>query len=256
MRRSRTQSCFLASFIAVSLCASSAAVCDDGLKLFHKMQDALGGADKIAAIHDFEQQVLAESWDANGHSMGEVRKRTRWVGPRFLRADQTGPGSTYVLYFDGTSGWEILPGTDKAVELSGGELKFAQKYIRDLSLNVWLADRDPRYKISSPAENVVRISDGDVTHQLDFTLDPKTWLPVKTTSISLSDPAHPVASETVTADWETVQGVRFVHKWSVHRGGLRIAEATVQKTTLNSGLKPEDLAKKPADAKPVLLSQP
>jgi hypothetical protein len=37
---------------------------------------------------------------------------------------------------------------------------------------------------------------------------------------------------------------------------LRIAEATVQKTTLNSGLKPEDLAKMPADAKPVLLSQP
>jgi len=98
----------------------------------------------------------------------------------------------------------------------------------------------------------VRISDGDITHQLDITLDPATWLPVKTASISLADPAHPVASETVNAEWETVQEIRFVRRWSVLRNGVRVAEATVERTRLNTGIKPADLAAKPPDLKPVL----
>src|SRR2546430_11423342 len=41
---------------------------------------------------------------------------------RSLRLDQVGPGDTYVLFFDGTSGWEILP--DKTVaDLTGGEIR-------------------------------------------------------------------------------------------------------------------------------------
>jgi hypothetical protein len=145
-----------------------------------------------------------------------------------------------------------LPGTDSIADLAGGELNFAQKYGRDFRLNTWLADRDPRYRITSPAPNVVRISDGDVTHQLDITLDPASSLPVKTTSVSLADPAHPVPSEEVTTEWETVQGIRFARRWSVSRSGIRVAEATVEQTKLNSGLKPADLAAKPSDLKPVL----
>ncbi len=217
------------------------------------MQKALGGAKRIATIRDFEQTVRAEAWNGNtGRSLGEVRKRTRWILPSYLRADQVGPGSTYVLYFDGTSGWEILPGTHKVTDLAGGELQFAQKYIRDFMLTTWLADRDPRYQITSPSPHVVRISDGDVSHQLDITLDAASSLPVKTTSISLADPAHPIPSETVVMEWETVQGIHFAKHWKVLRNGIRVAEATVEQTKLNGGLKLEDLAAKPSDLKPVL----
>jgi hypothetical protein len=226
---------------------------DDGERLFHKMQDALGGADKIAAVHDLEQTVNAESWDGNtGRSIGAVRKRTRWVRPHQLRVDQEGPGSTYVLYFDGTSGWEILPGTQKVVELSGGELAFAQKYIRDFRLNTWLADRDPRYRVTSPAPDVVRISDDDPAHQRDITLDPKSGLPDRIASISLSDPAHPIPSEEVVLEWETVAGIRFVRRWKVLRSGVRVAEATVERTIVNGGLSSADLAKPPPEFAPVL----
>ena len=134
---------------------------DDGLLLFHKMQAALGGADKIASVRDFEQEVRAESWNGTtGQSIGEVRKRTRWIRPNHLRVDQIGPGSTYVLYCDGTTGWEILPGTTQAVELTGGELAFAQRYVESFRLKTWIADRDPRNRITSPSSNVVRVSDG------------------------------------------------------------------------------------------------
>jgi hypothetical protein len=148
-----------------------------------------------------------------------------------------------------------MPGTQSVVDIAGGELAFAQKYVRDFKLNIWLADRDPRYRITSSSPNVVRISDGDIAHQLDVTLDPVSSLPVKITSISLSDPAHPVSSEEVTTEWETVHGIHFARRWSVFRRGARVAEATVERTTVNSGLKPADLAVKPPDFKPELSSR-
>jgi hypothetical protein len=235
------------------LMTAGPALPQEAMPLFHKMQRALGGEENLASIRDFEQQVRAQSWNGNtGALMGEVRKRTRWVRPNYLRIDQVGPGSTYVLYFDGESGWEVLPGTQAAVELAGGELDFAHKYVRDFVLTTWLADRDPHYRITSPAQNVVRISDGDPAHQLDIALDPASALPVKTTSISLADPARPVPSETVVAEWETVRGIRFARRWSVLRSGIRVAEATVEKTIINSGLKVEDLTAKPVDFKPVI----
>jgi hypothetical protein len=197
----------------------------DGKALFRKMQDALGGADRLVHVRDFEQQVVAHSWNGNsGALIGEVRKRTRWIAPRYLRVDQVGPGSTYVLYFDGTSGWEVVPGTGALIPLSGGELEFAQKYVRDFELTIRLADRDPRYTITSPAPNLIHISDGNETHQLKITLDPSSWLPLRTTSISLSDPSHPIPSESVTSEWETVNGIRFPHRWTVLRSGTKVAE--------------------------------
>jgi hypothetical protein len=236
------------------LCAS--AFSQDGLPLFHKMQQALGGADKIAAIRDFEQEVRAESWNGNtGRSMGEVRKRTRWIRPNHLRVDQVGPGSTYVLYCDGTTGWEILPGTQHVVELTGGELEFARRYVEGFRLNTWIADRDPRYRITSPSPNVVRISDGDIAHQLDVTLDAASSLPVKISFITLSDPAHPIRSDELTTEWETVQGIRFPRRWTVFRGGVRVAEAKDARSVVNSGLELADLAAKPPDLKPVLSSR-
>jgi hypothetical protein len=154
----------------------------DGLQLLHKMQAALGGAEKITAIHDYEETVRAQIWNNDGTPMGEVRKRTRWMrSPNLLRLDQIGPRDTYVLYFDGgsESGWEMLPdlkNTDKfkttgeAIELVSGELNFAKSYLSGFTFNMWLADRIPDYTVTSPAPNVLRI--GHDSTASDITLDP------------------------------------------------------------------------------------
>jgi hypothetical protein len=116
----------LAQFLVLLFLSQISAAAQDGLQLLHKMQTALGGSERIAAIHDYEESVRAQTWNNEGKLNGEVRKRTRWITPHYLRLDQTGPDDTYVLYFDGESGWEILP--DKSVlALVGDELKFAQK---------------------------------------------------------------------------------------------------------------------------------
>jgi len=243
-------------FVALlTLSLSSPSSGQDALQLFHKMQTALGGAEKIASVRDFEESVRAQAWHNDGRSMGDVRKRTRWIRPNILRLDQVGAEDAYVLYFDGTGGWEILP--DKTVaNLAGGELKFAQNYLSGLNLNFWLADRDPSRVITSSGPYVIVVSTkDDSSHRTEFTLDPVTFLPVKETDISLSDPNHPVPSESRLEQWQAIDGVKFPQRITKFHSGRKVAEITVEHTRLNRGIKAGDLANKPPDLKPV-MSQP
>jgi hypothetical protein len=227
----------------------------DALQLFHKMQTSLGGADKIASIRDFEESVHAQAWHTDGRSMGEVRKRTRWIRPNILRLDQVGAEDTYVLYFDGTAGWEILPDKPLA-NLDAGDLKFAHNYVIGIILNLWLADRNPSRVITSSGPNVIVVSTkGDSSQKTELTLDPATSLPMKETDISLSDPNHPVTHETKLEQWRAVDGVKFPHLISKFQGGTKLAEIAVEQIKLNRGLKAADLSVKPRDQKPV-MSQP
>jgi hypothetical protein len=233
----------------------------EGLQLLHKMQSALGGAEKIAAIHDYEETVRAQVWNNAGTPMGEVRKRTRWMrSSNLLRVDQIGARATYVLYFNGgsESGWEMLPDlknndkfktTGEAIELVGGELKFAQNYLSGFDLRVWLADRIPGYVVTSPAPNVARIAhDGTA---IDITLDPGTWLPIKSASVSLADPDHPVPAEMRIEGWTEVAGVRFSTQRANYHSGVKLAEITEEEPIrVNAGLTLLQLAAKPADFVP------
>ena len=58
----------------------------EGLLLLHKVQDALGGAKRLAAVRDFEETIRAQAWDASGTSLGDVRKRIGWMkSPNLVR---------------------------------------------------------------------------------------------------------------------------------------------------------------------------
>jgi hypothetical protein len=239
------------AFLMLSLLSSA----QDASQLFRKMQNALGGADKIASVRDFEESVRAQAWHNDGRSMGEVRKRARWIRPNILRLDQVGAEDTYVLYFDGTSGWEILPDKPLA-NLDAGDLKFAHNYVIGSVLNLWLADRDPNRVITSSGPNIIIVSTkGDSSQKTEITLDPATSLPMKETDISLSDPNHPVTRETKLEQWRAVDGVKFPHLISKFQGGTKLAEIAVEQIKLNRGLKAADLSVKPRDQKPV-MSQP
>ena len=232
----------------------------EGLQLLRKMQTALGGAEKIAAIQDYEETVKAKTWNSDGSPLGDVRKRTRWMrNPNAVRLDQIGPRDTYVLYYDGNSGsgWEILPDltnpdplktTEKAIALVGSELRFATNYLSGFQLNQWLADRKPGYTVTSPAPNVLRIErTGNAT---DFTLDPATWLPVKSAGVSLANPDRPVQFELHYEAWTTVAGIQFPTKRANYHNGLKLGEITDAAIRVNVGLILEQLAAKPPDFAP------
>ena len=230
----------------------------EGQRLLHSMQDALGGARNIGAIHDYEELIRAEAWDAAGNALGEVRKRTRWIRqPNLLRVDQIGPRGTYVLYFDGTSGWEILPDVSSAdryktmgtaIELVGGELQFAKGYLSGFELNLWLANQHGGWTVTAPRPDVLRIEhDGNAT---DFTLDGTTKLPLSSAGVSLADPDRPVPSQMRYDGWKEYAGVRFPMRRANYLSGLKRGEVITETIRVNAGLRPQDLAAKPADFAP------
>jgi hypothetical protein len=162
------------------------------------------------------------------------------------------------LYLDGDSwsGWELMPDltspdafktTGAPTELAGGELKFATSYLSGFELNLWLADRQG-YAVTSPNTNVLRIEhDGDAT---DFTLDSVTGLPLKTAGVSLADPNRPVAAEMRYEAWKEVSSVRFsTHRVNYH-SGVKRGEVTTEAIRVNAGLRPRELAAKPAGMAP------
>lgn len=235
----------------------------EGLALLRRMQAALGGADKLAAANDFEETVKAQIWNNAGTPAGEVWKRVRWMrNPNILRLDQYGPRDTYVLFLDGRtdSGWEMLPDRGgaglyktrgEAIPLAGGELRFAKSYLTSFDLTMWLADRNPGYVVASPAANVLRIEhDGTAS---DTTLDPATWLPLKSNSVSLSDPNRPVPAEMRLEEWSVFHGIHLPTKRANYHGGAKLAEEVTQgPIRINGGLSPDELARKPVDFAPVI----
>lgn len=206
---------------------------DSGLSLLHKMQSALGGAGRIAAIRDLDWTVKGVTYDHNGKLIGTVIKRTRWIRPNFLRLDQVGKGDTYILYFDGTSGWEILPDKPGVRKLVGGELDFARHYLWGFRLNVWVADRMGGYAISSPSANVIRLTRSDMS--FDVVVNPRTHLP---------------ADDAVA--WTTVQGVRFPAVLVNSHPNDGSAKGKTVKLLFNAHLDPHVLAVVPPDLKPDL----
>jgi len=144
---------------------------------------------------------------------------------------------------------DLFKTVGKAVELVGGELKFAKGYLSGFDFNVWLADRNPEYVVTSPRPNVLRIEhDGSAN---DFTLDPATWLPIKEAGVSLADPDRPVSAEMRFGGWTEVTGVRFSTVRTNYHSGVKMAEITTEGAIhVNAGLKPQDLASKPADFAP------
>ena len=243
---------FAAAFV---LFPCTPAFSQEALQLFHKMQDALGGATKIASIRDFEECVRADTWDNEGKPHGIVRKRVRFIRPDYLRIDQVGPGDTYVLYFHGTSGWEILPDMTVA-DLSGTELQFAQGYLRGLN-SQWLEDRDPQNLLTSTAPNVITIATkNDSSHKTEIALDPGTFLPTKRTSLSLVKSGHFEPTQMMVFEqWESVNGLKFPRLRSNFHSGRRLAEITTEKISLDTGINASDLATKPPDLKPVSCEQ-
>ena len=242
--------------------ASRSASEPDGLRLLQRLQNALGGAKRIAAVRDLEETIRAQAWDGRGALLGDVRKRTRWMRtPNAVRLDQRGPRGTYVLYLDGASGsgWEILPDlrspdpfktTGAAIELAGGELQFAQGYLSGFELNLWLADQIAGYRVTSSGPDVLRIEHGDGA--TDLTLDPITSLPAKSAGVSLADPDHPVPAEMRYGGWSERAGVRFPTHRVNYLSGVKRGEVTTEDIRVNVGLLPQDLAAKPADFAPDL----
>ncbi|MEP6717461.1 MAG: hypothetical protein ABJC09_17965, partial [Terriglobia bacterium] len=103
-----------------------------------------------------------------------------------------------------------------------------------------LSANDSERVVSEEGDGKVRIAD-KAGHSVVLTFDAKTGLPA-TESYSEGPGAE---VEEAFSDWRDTGGVKLPRKVSIKQGGAHFADATITEITLNQGLTPEQLAKKP-----------
>ena len=106
------------------------------------------------------------------------------------------------------------------------------------------SDSNADRTVNDVGGGVVEISDklGNVAL---LGVDGKTGMPLKLSyqSVQASGPSSTV--DEVFGDWKDVGGVRLPYKITIQQGERVVAEVTIQQWTLNSGLKAEDVSKRP-----------
>ena len=219
---------------------ADAASAEKGKGLLARVQQAVGGADKLAAVKDVVETAEFHVDPAAG---GATMKRIeRWVAPSYFREDTQLPFGTITLYTDGKTGWMASP--QGSGPLGPAQLKPARDKLVRLYFPLLLSDRLPGRTVNWIAEGTLEISSGE-GDAVKLFIDGKTGLPAK---VQYASPqmGGPAATIDETFDgFEEVDGIKVPNKMTIRQNGHKYADVIVQSLKINSGLKPEDLNKKP-----------
>jgi len=209
-------------------------------QLLARVQQAVGGADKLAAVKDMTEVAEFHVDPAAG---GMAMKRTdRWIAPAYFREDTVLPFGTVSMYGDGNSGWMASP--QGVADLPPSQVKPLRDKLLRIYFSMLLSDRLPGRTVSLAGENEIEISDGKGQTAHLF-IDPKTGLPAKITYQSVQMGGQPSTIEEVYTSFETVDGLQTPSRFTISQDGHKYADVTIESLKLNAGLKPEDLRKKP-----------
>jgi zinc protease len=210
-----------------------------GKALLQRVQQALGGADKLAAVKDLQYHAELEVLTP-GAAM-KVKQTNSFIAPSTLRQDNELPFLKQSVYSDGASGW--LSGMQGVQTLTPPVLKQIHgETFRQLP-GLVTSDRDADRAVNYAGEGVLEISSKD-GESVRLTVDEKTGIPAKV-AYQQSAAEGGSAVEEVFSDWREVNGIQLPFQWTVMQGGKKFAGVTVQDYKINSGLMPETLAKKP-----------
>lgn len=212
--------------------------------LLQRAQKAAGGIDKIAAVKDSLQVTeLTMNGGAPGMPGGiKVKQQNRYVAPTYLRQDQQLPFGKIVAYTDGKSGWLSTP--QGMMPMPPPVLKQAQGEVFRNIVHILAADRDSSLTMSAIGKNAIEISGpADETVKVEF--DESTGLPLRETYRQVGTGAPAPEIDQVLSDWREAGGIRVPFKLTLQQGGKTIGESVVEDYQFNTGLKVEDLSKKP-----------
>jgi zinc protease len=208
-----------------------------GRALLARARDAMGGADKIAAVKDLTQSGAVQT--ATGM---KVTQTEQWLAPAYFRQDDVLPFGKLVTYSDGKTGWEVTP------QGSGPLPPAESQQIAFENFRMWfpllLSDRDPDRVVTATGDAAVRISDKN-GHSVLLAVDPKTGLPASATYTPPGGGQGQGPIEEVYGDWRETSGIRLPWRITMNQGGHTVADVTVTDVKVNQGLTPEQLSKKP-----------
>jgi len=221
-----------------------------GKALLQRMQQSMGGADKLAAVKDL--QIIAQVEVYTPGATMKVKQTSSYIGKSIVRQDNELPFLKQSVYTDGTTGW--LSGMQGIMTLTPP----VQKQIRGEAfrelVNLALSDRDADRTVNLAGDGVVEISSKD-GFSARLTVDEKSGLPSKL-GYQQSPSEGGTAVENVFSDWRDVDGIHLPFHWYVMQSEKKFAGLTVQEYKINSGLSAATLGTRPAPQTPLFAPRP
>ncbi len=219
---------------------SNAATLARGRELLQRAQQAMGGAEKIAAIKDETETTEMVMNPGAGGGM-KVKQLNRYILSGQFRTDQELPIGKVIVYSDGKTGWLIgpqgpMPMPPPVMKQTQGEM------FRNL-LHIVLSDRDSSLKVNAEGPQVVEISAADGL-SVRIEMDPGSGLPAREIWRETGG-GQSASVEQSYSDWREVGGVKVPFKITIMQDGKEASAGTVQDYKFNTGLKSEDLSKRP-----------
>src|SRR5579883_588811 len=216
--------------------AGDAASLDRATALLERAAQAMGGADKLAALKD-STQTLELALDPGAGGM-KMKQTNLYLAPFIFRQEQEIPLVGKITAFtDGKTGWLATP--QGIQNMPGDILKQAQGESFRQMTSLALSGRDSSRTVSALDDHTVQISSRDgQSVKLEF--DPATGLPVRE-----SYTQGPAAVVETFSDWRDAGGVKMPYKIGIEQNGRKMGDVTVFEYRFNTGLKAEDLSKKP-----------
>jgi len=211
-----------------------------GQAMLAKLQEAVGGAEKIAAVTDFVRVTEVTIQSPQGPM--KVNQNTQWLAPSRFRQVQTLPFGTMTASFDGTSGWLAAQG--QVQTMPAPVIKQVRGGLLRNPFQLWVADRQEGWTVNAVDDAVVEVSDGK-GQVVRVEIDQESGLPVRLLyeSVQLSGPVSKL--EETFDDWREVEGVKLPHKITTTRDGSPYSELIVREMTLNTGLTAEAMDARP-----------
>lgn len=208
-----------------------------GKALFAKAQQALGGADKIAAIKDLSHEATVNVAQANM----KVQTSVEYVAADTLKTVQVLPFGKVISVWNGKEGWMVTP--QGTMPMPPAVQKQVQGELFRSYPHLWLADRDPENTISAVSDNSIQISNKS-GESVKIEFDTATGLPSRQT-YRANGQGGPTEVVMVFGGWRDESGLKFPHHITIEQGGKAFGEVESSNFKVNSGLKAEEVGKKP-----------
>jgi zinc protease len=207
-----------------------------GKKLLQRVQQAVGGSDKLAAVHDYRR--AADYQLDPSRPISFAKEVEQWIAPSYMRQDLTAAAGGMLIYSDGKIGYTSTPaGSGPA---GGAQLRQIKGDLFRSWFQFLLSDRIAGRTVSGIDDRTVEISDGYSTARL--VVSPDTGLPERVLYQSYAPGSPPAATEEIYSDYRELAGVRVPYKVVMMENGKKLADVTVTSFRVNNGLKVEDLA--------------
>ncbi|HTX39814.1 MAG TPA: insulinase family protein [Bryobacteraceae bacterium] len=211
-----------------------------GKAMLARLQQAIGGLDKLSAVKD--STLVAQYVIDSGSRVTPVKHTERWMAPMHYREDNELGGGVISSYFDGQYGWISVPGG--TVPLSGLTLKQVQGNLFRQYQLLLQGGTLPGTSVNAVDDQTIEVS-GPFGQWARVVVDPATGMPLKIRYEGVTRSGPPPLTEESWSDFKEVDGLKVPSKITIMEGGRKYADVTISDYRLNSGLKLADLEKRP-----------